>query len=440
MSVASLLPRFQRAHLAMRALAEHENLSRDELQAMQLQRLNDLWTHARAHVPHYRDLHQSKSLPARFASLAEFESLVPVLEKPMIAANPRSFLSSTAGRGSWHSTSGSTGTPMRVFRTHGEHREMLCAKYRFYQSWGVEMFDRMAWLWNVRDGGKSPIVQRCQDRLRNRLRLPAADLSDDALEKYLRRIERFRPSAIYGLSRALHLLAIKAQSAGFCCDSLKFVCLTGETASDAMMRTVENALGAPAIMEYGSVDCGFLAGTSPDDRTLRVRADMAHLETVARPDGLYDILVTVLCNRSFPLLRYRIGDVTDSPIDAPRRGMPILQSIAGRDDDCLIARGGRIVHATSIDELFENDSSVRGYRVHQNAGGAVDVMLTLNDARFDRAALARELADRVDGFTVNIKVVDRLPQTQAGKHRLVTSDIAISTRENHAEQLQFVKT
>ena len=91
-------------------------------------------------------------------------------------------------------------------------------------------------------------------------------------------------------------------------------------ASPHMVETIERAFGVPAAMEYGSVECGFLAGEYPD-RLLRVREDCALIETLPRSDGRYDIAVTVLGNASFPLLRYLIGDTTDVPLLTPRRGL-----------------------------------------------------------------------------------------------------------------------
>lgn len=440
MTLARHLPRFRKARAAQRELSERESWPRERLQAFQLDRLNELWRHITLVVPHYRRMRAERALPPCFASVGQFASLVPVLDKSTVVANPREFLSESAPSGAWHSTSGSTGTPMRVFRSRADHQEMLRAKYRFYASWGADVFDRVAWLWSARDGGKGAWAQRIQDRLRNRLRLSAASLGEDALRDDLRRIERFRPAAIYGYSRAVYMLALAARSAGFRCDSIRFVCLTGETATAAMKRAVADAFGAPAIMEYGSVDCGFLAGESPDDRTMRVRADMALIETVERSDGLYDILVTALTNRSYPLLRYRIGDVTDQPIVWPACGMPVLHHIAGRDDDVLIARDGRPVHATAIDELFETKFAgiVARYRVDQSADGAVCVTVELRkdgetvQSRFDADALARCVRESLDGARTMVRVVDAIGQTAAGKHRLVHSELA-KTRQMIAE-------
>src|SRR5262245_5685923 len=106
------LPRFREASRALRTLEAREGWSRAEIEAFQLERLNAVWGHAVADVPHYRDLAGKGKLPATFASLAEFRQVVPVLDKAVVQADPRRFLSERAGRGRWVCTGGSTGTPL----------------------------------------------------------------------------------------------------------------------------------------------------------------------------------------------------------------------------------------------------------------------------------------------------------------------------------------
>jgi phenylacetate-CoA ligase len=411
--------------------AARESWSRGEIEDYQLERLNEIWRHARQYVPYYRQL--CGSLPERFADLAEFKQTVPILAKSQVVENGAAFLSEIAPRGKWHRTSGSTGTPLRAFRSHEDHHEMLRARYRFQSTWGHGVFDRMVWIWGMDGGNASGMAgglararHRFHDGLRGRLRLPASRLGREDLRSYLRRMLDFQPSAIYGYSRAVYLLALEAIATGFRCEGIRVVILTGEAAPPRIVATVSQAFKAPAIIEYGSVECGFVAGESPD-RTLRVREDILIAETLPRRNGLFDIVLTVLTNRSFPLIRYQIGDLTSAPLEVPQRGFAILKDVAGRRDDLLISKLGRCVHAASLDEFFELESTigVRCYRVHQSCDGSVQAMVQLKQpyGRMDISAVERGIARLVDGFSVEVRVVDVIPPAASGKHRLVTSDL-----------------
>ena len=413
----------------MPLLEARERWSRSEIETLQLERLNAVWRHAVAHTPHYARLRAAAELPDRFSSLAEFQEQAPVLTKDQVASGRRELLSRRAGRGHWWRTSGSTGTPLSVFRPHAGHLEMLRAKYRFYALWGHDIFDRMAWLWGTQDtsppGLRSWLMRRCQDpinALRNRLRLPASGLGRADLQDHLSRIQAFRPAALYGLSRAVFLLAMEAEAE---CDSIKLVNLTGEPASANMLATVERAFRAPAIMEYGCVELGFVAGQWPD-RTLRVREDIVLVETLPRADGLYDILLSDLTNPSFPLLRYQIGDVVDRPLLKPESGFAVLSHVAGRDDDLITTQSGRLIHPVYLDEMFELESEVpiRRYRLHQQRDGSITAAIELSGPASPAsiARLEQKLSQVLEGFPARLALSNHLPQLASGKHRLVTSD------------------
>jgi phenylacetate-coenzyme A ligase PaaK-like adenylate-forming protein len=212
-------------------------------------------------------------------------------------------------------------------------------------------------------------------------------------------------------------------------DSLRYVLLTAEPAFPHIIETIERAFGVPAIREYGSIECGILAAEWPD-RTLRVREDQAILETTPRSDGHYDIIVTVLGNGSFPLLRYAIGDVTDRPLEYGDTGFAQLHDIVGRDNDLVVSRSGRTLHPLWFDDLFENTAGARRWSVHQDATGAVSVTVEVahDTVTVDCDRVANAIEAHLDGYSVSVSVVRSMTQNQAGKHRWVVSELMNSDR------------
>jgi phenylacetate-CoA ligase len=431
MNLLRLLPRFRAAYRALAELERRESWSRAEVEAFQLDRLNALWSHAVHHVSYYRDLRKEKSLPERFASLLEFRARVPLLNKDLVRSSPRVFLSERAGPGSWQRTGGSTGSPMSVYWGAEAHREMLRAKYRVDASWGLDVFDRKVFLWGHAGsfapglaGWTARMRQPVEDRLRNRLRLSAYRLGPEDLADCLKRMERFRPASIYGYSTAMSLLAQYARAAGFQCPSLKLAILSGEPAFPHLIEAVRGGLGIPAIIEYGAVECGFIAGQGREGK-LRVREDMTMVETLPRADGLFDIVITVLNNPAFPLIRYAIEDVTAAPLEVPETGFAVLHNVWGRRNDMVVGRSGRLVHSQGIKHVFEYCPGVRRFRAYQNVEGELFVTVeAVCAAAPDTTEARRQLYELLEGYPVNIDVVHALPGTLAGKHRWIVSDLA----------------
>jgi phenylacetate-CoA ligase len=444
MKLLRLLPRFQEAYRSLETFAERETWSRKQIESYQIERLNRLWQHATTHVDHYRELRANKKLPDSFRSIAEFQTTVPLLPKRAVRQNPKAFVSERLDRGHWHRTGGSTGTPMSFYWNDEAHQEVLRARYRLYSMWGIDPLDRTAFLWghqhvfsrSVR-GHLGRVQQHLTDRLRGRLRLSAYHLGKKDVQRYLRRMSSFRPTMLYGFSRAIYMLALEAQQSNWQSDSLRLVTLTSEAASKAMITAVERGFGVPAIVEYGASECHVIAGEWTD-RTLRVREDLVIVETLPRADHRFDLVITVLGNLSTPLIRYQIGDVTDSPLRYPANGFAILRNVAGRNDDLLVTRSGRVIHPSLVDAVFEEAvDPIRRYRVHQHADGSLVATLELHDSneKFQSQHYEQRLAHLIEGFPVRVNVVDRIVLTAAGKHRTVTSDFTSEPRSLNSPAL-----
>jgi phenylacetate-CoA ligase len=120
-----LLPRFRRAARAIEVLEQHESWTRAQIEACQIEKLNELWSHAVAHVPYYRRLARECVLPAKFVSIAEFSHTVPLLPRLDVRNDSKEFLSARARPGVWKCTSGSSGRPLFAYWSHNAHQESL---------------------------------------------------------------------------------------------------------------------------------------------------------------------------------------------------------------------------------------------------------------------------------------------------------------------------
>jgi phenylacetate-CoA ligase len=426
-----LLPRFQKAYRELEILKERESWTRGMIESFQLERINALWRHATTHVPYYKELISRSTLPANFSTLTEFTSLVPILPRNEVKNQPRAFISEKAAPGSWCRTGGSTGIPIEIYWGHDAHREVLCAKYRHLRMWGLDIFNRMIFLWghaaSLRPGLAgvlSRIKQPVEDRMRNRLRLSAYFLGRDNLQRYLRQITAFSPSGLYGYGHAVYVLAREAERQGFHCDTLKLAILTGEPISQRMAATVSNAFRVPAIREYGSIECGLIAGEWTD-RTLRVREDIVFLELIPKAEGIHDILLTLLTNHSFPLIRYAIGDVSSGPLKVPAKGFAILPSVDGRTNDLLITQGGRLLSPFLVETLFDQIPGLDRYRVVQERDGSLNISAEMMEGQAlpDGPQLERRLSQLIEGYPVQLTVVRAIPSLPSGKHCWIVSEI-----------------
>ena len=430
MPLARYLPRFRRAYAALSQLADREAWPRQSIEQYQLDRLNETWSHAQRYVRYYRALADSAGLPEQFESLAHYSQVMPVLSKQQVRKSADELHSRSARPGSWHRTGGSTGVPMRVFWSHQAHREMLWRKYRMEQAWGLDIFDKKAFLWghaaSFAPGLRGMWQRQSQpwlDLMRNRTRFNAYCLGHEDLRSYLAIMRDRKIQCLYGYSSAVNLLAKEAELLDWELPDLKLAILTAEPTDATMLASCKRGLGCEATIEYGSVECGIIATGMPG-RELVIAEDRVFLESVPNDLGQHDLIVTVLNNPSFPLLRYAIEDTTSEAITKPEIGFARLSTVAGRSCDALVAKSGRLVHALAVKHALESMSNARRFSAHQYSSG--DVVLTIEASsspqESELTAAAKKLTELLEGCHVTTDVVQAIEGNKSGKHRWVTSE------------------
>ena len=87
MNPLRLVPRVRRAYAELDVLERRETWPRAEVERLQLDRINRLWSTARVDVPHYRDVAAEHDLPARFESIAHYVAEMPLLPKDVLRAD-----------------------------------------------------------------------------------------------------------------------------------------------------------------------------------------------------------------------------------------------------------------------------------------------------------------------------------------------------------------
>ena len=217
----------------------------------------------------------------------------------------------------------------------------VAAKWRATRWWGVDIGDPEIVVWG------SPIELNAQDRvrqLRDRLLrtelLPAFDMSEANLDRFIERIKARRPKMLFGYPSALAYIARHAERRNERLDGLgiKVAFVTSECLYDHQRQQIEKTFGCRVANGYGGRDAGFIAHECPEG-SLHITAEDLVVELVDSEGRVVpagepgEIVVTHLATRDFPFLRYRTGDVgvLDDRACACGRGLPTLREVrAGR--------------------------------------------------------------------------------------------------------------
>jgi phenylacetate-CoA ligase len=423
-----------------RAMEDSQWWPRERLEALRVQRLRALLTHAAAHVPYYRDLFARIGFdPAAVSSLTDLQRL-PFLDKPLIRAHTDALKADDARGLARFNTGGSSGVPLIFYIGLERVSRDVAAKWRATRWWGVDIGDPEIVLWG------SPIELGAQDRarlLRDRLMrtrlLPAFEMSDAKVDGFIDEIRALRPKMLFGYPSAFAHIARHAQRQGVRLDDLgiKVVFVTSERLYDHQRTLIEQSFGAPVANGYGGRDAGFIAHQCPSG-SLHITAEDVIVEIVDRegrvlpPGESGEIVVTHLATRDFPFVRYRTGDVgvLAAPDDAPcvcGRTLPVLKEVQGRSTDFIVARDGTVMHGLALIYIVRDMPGVAGFRIEQESLDLTRVKVMTEpgfpadgDARI-RAGMKARLGESVE---VVVEHVAQIAAEGSGKFRYVVSKVA----------------
>ena len=257
------------------------------------------------------------------------------------------------------------------------------------------------------------------------------DLRPEALREAARVLIRFRPEYVVGYSVALDLFAranreLRDDLRGV---GLKVVIGTAESfPSPDSAQLLEDLFGCAVAMEYGSVETQLIAHTRPAGG-YTVFWQSYFLEATrdgsASSSGL-QVRVTSLYPRCFPLVRYELGDEIELWDDETNLaiGIDSFKRVRGRCNDHVLLKDGTIVHSEAFTHAVRSCGEISGYQVAQS-GASLSINytarenLTAEQLAQIRARLARAHPQLAH---VEIKRVERLRQTMAGKTRMVIKD------------------
>lgn len=424
------------------ALDAIETASRDEVTALQLQRLKWSLRHTYDHVAPYRAKCVAKGVhPDDLKTLADL-SQFPFMTKldlrdhyPFgLFAVPREKVVRL------HASSGTTGKSIVVGYTQKDITTWSDLMARSLRAAGVRPGDMVhnAYGYGMFTGGLGAHYGI------ERLGCTAVPMSGGQTEKQVQQILDFRPDAIMVTPSYSLVIAEEFERLGIAPEdiSLKVGIFGAEPWGEGMRAEIERKLGIDAIDIYGLTEVmgpGVACECIESKDGPVIWEDHFYPEIIdpetgeVLPDGEQGELVfTSLSKEAFPVIRYRTRDLTRL-LPPTSRAFRRIGKITGRSDDMLIVRGVNLF-PTQVEEQILRDPRLSGnYQIHLTRDGHLDnveircelqqsVSGQLSAAEVQQ--LTRELQHHIKtivGISTQVQVFEAnaLPRTLTGKARRV---------------------
>jgi len=417
--------------LVEQALAR-ESWSESRWSGFQQDLLARLLDHAARHVPYYRELWGARR---RAGDRRPWDVLAnwPLLEKETLRRNARAFVADDCAFSSLFrdQTSGTTGTPLEIWRSRAGVRARYALFEARYRRWnGFTRHDRWAIL-----GGQlvTPTSRRrppfwVWNAALRQLYLSSQHLAPGRAEVYLEAMKRYGVRYLWGYVSSLCMLAHEILERGLAVSGLEMVITNAEPLSDAQRKTIQAAFNCPVRETYGMVE--FVAAASecehgslhawPEVGELEVLVD----ESLAGPGSIGEFVCTGFQNPEMPLIRYRVGDSGQAPewhhACGCGRHLPVLRSLRGRSSDVVIAPDGRRVFW--LNPIFYGQP-VREAQIIQQSLDRIQVRY-VPESGFDVLAqqtIRHRLIERLGPIQVDFQAAAWIPRGPNGKFQAVVS-------------------
>jgi phenylacetate-CoA ligase len=415
----------------VQALLAHERLPREQLDAVTDRLLTDTLRAAMQRIPRYQ------GVKADFDAGNVRETLVehfPVIERRDLTSRPAEYYPRGHTERPWTivgRTSGTSGSPLRVFRSLKSVVWENAIVQRHLRWSGYRPGMRRAYLRG------DLIVPTERDtppfwflnRYNNQLILSSRHMREDCVDAIIEKLTQFAPFMMEAYPSTAYELALLLEQRDVTL-KIPYVYTGSEPVYPHQRELIEARLTTCVMDHYGMAERVAYA-TECEHGNLHVNSDYSYVEIVdddGQPtEGEGYVVGTTFNNAVMPLVRYRLSDRTrwrreDCPCG---RTYPLIEAVTGKYEDTLFGSRGQRISPSVLTFVFKTLHAIKYSQVAQTGAGAWEIRVVPDDS-YDEAVrnqIIENVRHHVDpGIHVVVREVAEIARTSAHKFRWIVNE------------------
>jgi phenylacetate-CoA ligase len=416
---------------------KRDNFTREQWNDYTEQELRKIILHAFKNVPFYKNLYQQKGFTLERMenlTLVELKTL-PFLEKDAVRKFGESELMAINfdKEGEYFGSSGSTGTPSKIYFSKTTHQKWSAAFEVRIRYWaGVNnktprgMIGGRRVLPNANDG---PPFYR-YNLVEKQVYFSAYHIAQSTAQNYVDGMKKYGIEYMNGYAVSNYLLALFIKKNNIQAPKLKAVITSSEKLTPEMRTVFQEVFQCKTYDSWSGVEACALVSEC-EHGSLHVSEDVGLLEILdeygneVSEGETGEVVCTGFLNYDQPLIRYRIGDrmTKGKGSCACGRNMPIIKDIDGRMEDVIKGVDGR--QMVRFHGLFIGIPSIESAQVIQHTINRIEIKiqneiaLTIPEIELIKTRLESQLGT----MTVDVNQHQKIEQTTNGKFKAVISMI-----------------
>jgi phenylacetate-CoA ligase len=404
-----------------------ERASREEIRALQRERMAKVLRHAYDNVPHYRRSFDAAGVgPDDFRELPDIAKFPFTVKTDLRDNYPFGLLAVPQEKiARIHGSSGTTGKPIVVGYTQGDIDTWadLVARSIFAAGGRAGMRVHNAYGYGLFTGGLGAHYGA------ERLGCTVIPMSGGMTERQVQLINDFRPEIITVTPSYMLALLDEFHRQGLDprASSLKIGIFGAEPWTNAMRAEIEQAFDMQAVDIYGLSEVmgpGVAQECVDTKDGLHIWEDHFFPEVIdpqtgaVLPDGkMGELVFTTLTKEGQPVIRYRTRDLTRLLPGTARPGMRRMEKVTGRSDDMIILRGVNVFPSQIEEALLAQDWCSGHFQIRLTREGRMDCMAIHAECRagmWDGEALKAESRALVEQIKNTIGITTTVIIEQPG--------------------------
>ena len=397
----------------LRRIIELSQKSKSEILEFKSEAFVNQYRNAFKNTVFYKNLYRSKGLTIHSIKDLSDISKVPIIEKKEIREYAKAMLAKSRFCVFKAYSSGTTGTPLQVYRDFSSTIKEYAYGHYFQQMHGYQLGDPVVSLRGTLDRNTFSYY----DKTNNVLYLSSFHLNGNRIEEYYKLISDFKPKVIKAYPSSMHILATELYKKDLKLD-IPIAFTSSEVLHDFQKEIVERVLNTKIFDWYGNAEQTVAFGQF-EDNLYREFPMYSHTEVKDN-----HLITTGFINSAFPLIRYKVDDVIQ--LSPTSNGTCVVQKIEGRDDDYILLKNGQRIGR--LDLAFKKAKQLLAAQVIQDSAGEIKVNL-IPDKKFGRSELSEIKANLRDLLGDECEILfneietEQLIRTEKGKFNLVVSNL-----------------
>lgn len=352
-------------------LLKTDSATYDEIKVIQEKKFKELIDFAFNYSPYYQKKFESLNISRNEIQSLNDLTKLPVLEKDELRANASEINSTYKFKKVIVSeTSGTSGQPLKFLKSEEWDSMNRAAMYRGYSWYGINPWDKNGYFWGYNISSKDQFKISLLDKLQNRFRI--FSYNEEEIINFTKKLQSADyiggySSMIYEVAKRINTIeGIEKPK------NIKLIKGTSEKIYDNYHAETLKAFGSKIRSEYGAAEAGLIAFECPEGY-MHVNSENVIVEEI---NG--EIVVTNLMSKSFPIIRYKLGDkITLASNDFKckcGRKHPVILDVLGRVGKNIIGISNSYPSLTFyyvFKNLALNHDIILNYQAVQNEKGKV---------------------------------------------------------------------